>query len=182
MEKSFCRALLDLPQACWSSPATTAAAPGERRPGLPQVRIWPIRDEEDLWYVTAQCQLAPEQQDLVDPVGFSIGRAWLAPTDRLPCAIGDAAGRRVGFILFLRWLGGGEAAASWSYLIDQTAQGQGYGRAAACLAVSILQTALPQWPIKLATERDNLPAQRLYRWVGFAQTDELDGDDLVFML
>ena len=59
---------------------------------------------------------------------------------------------------------------------------QGYGRAAAELAVRILKTAAPDVPIKLSTEWDNEKAQRLYQSVGFLKTEEMDGDYYVFRL
>ena len=61
-------------------------------------------------------------------------------------------------------------------------QGKGYGTQAARLAIQILKAANPNMPIKLATERSNAAAQRLYQSLGFEQLTELDGDDLVFGL
>lgn len=50
------------------------------------------------------------------------------------------------------------------------------------LAVHILKTANPAMQLKLATEVDNVKAQRLYTAIGFKQLSEMDGDDLVFGL
>ncbi len=146
------------------------------------VSIQPIRDDDDLWYATVECRLYPEQEDYVNPAGFSIGRAWLDPENNLPCIIRDSQGRRIGYIILRTWLAPGEGAYSWSYYLDRDSQGQGYGRAAAELAVRILKTAAPDVPIKLSTEWDNEKAQRLYQSVGFLKTEEMDGDDYVFRL
>lgn len=140
-----------------------------------------IENDDDLWYAVIQCRLAPGQEDFVNPAGFSIGRAYLRPADNLPCVICRENGEPIGFIIFRRWLGRGEAY-NWSYYLDQRWQGQGYGEKAARLAVQILKAAAPDMPIKLSTEADNHRAQALYQKIGFQKLDELDGDDFVFML
>lgn len=145
------------------------------------VNLRPIETEDDLWYAVAECKLTEEQAELVNPAGFSIGRAWLNPANNLPCVILRADGTPVGFISLLKWRGPGEGL-SWSYYIDTRYQGQGLGRAAADLAIQILRAVDPHMPIKLSTEAANQRAQRLYRSLGFALSDELDGDDLVFVL
>jgi len=140
-----------------------------------------IQSERDLAYAVIECELTDAQRELVNPAGFSIGRAYLDPDNNLPCLICTRSGQPVGFIHFLRWLGEGSAL-SWSFFIDRRHQGQGYGRAAAALAVQLLKGAFPQEPIKLSTEPVNARAQALYRSLGFRQLDEMDGDDLVFGL
>ena len=145
------------------------------------VSIRPLKTEADMIYAAMDCQLTAEQQDMVNPAWFSIGRAYLRPADNLPCLI-YADGEPVGFINLGKWLAKGEAANSWSFFIDKGRQGRGYGRRAAKLAIRILKAADPEKPIKLATEESNEPAQRLYASLGFRLLPELDGDDLVFGL
>ncbi len=145
-----------------------------------QVSIRPIRTEADLIYATMDCQLTEEQKDLVNPAWFSIGRAYLFRDDHVPCLI-CADGQPVGFLSFGKWLAQGDAW-SWSFYMDRDHQGKGYGRRAAQLAIRILKTAAPAKPIKLAAERDNERARRLYLSLGFQLLPELDGDDLVFGL
>ena len=145
-----------------------------------QVSIRPLRTEADMIYAAMDCQLTPEQQDMVNPAWFSIGRAYLRPEDNVPCLI-CADGAPVGFISLCKWLAKGDAW-SWSFFIDKDHQGRGYGRRAARLAVRILQAADPEKPIKLATEQSNQRAQRLYASLGFRLLPELDGDDLVYGL
>lgn len=144
------------------------------------VSIRPLRTEADLIYATTDCQLTEEQQDLVNPAWFSIGRAYLRPEDNVPCLI-CADGEPVGFISLGRWLPKGDAN-TWSFYIDRDHQGRGYGRRAARLAVRILQAADPAKPIKLAAEQSNELARRLYPSLGFSLLPERDGDDLVFGL
>ena len=142
------------------------------------IRISPIRDDYDLWYAVVECKLARGQEILVNPAGFSIGRAYLNPESNIPCIIwnGDT---RIGYIVLREW--NGNEANSWSFYLSQEHQGYGYGKAAARLAVQILLAAAPQTPIKLSTEKENHKAQQLYLDLGFQCTDELDGDDLVFV-
>ena len=141
----------------------------------------PLRTEADLIYATMECQLSKEQEEMVNPAWFSIGRAYLFPEDNCPCIICTAQGQPVGFISLTRWLGQGDAY-SWSFYIDRDHQGKGYGKSAARLAIRLLKAADPTKPIRLAAERSNEKAQQLYTSLGFRQLAELDGDDLVFGL
>lgn len=146
-----------------------------------RVGVKPIETQDELLYALFFCRLTEEQQALVNPAGFSIGRAYLYPADNVPCLVYDERNEPVGFIQFAKWLGEGDAY-TWSFFIGTEYQGQGYGKCAARLAVNLLKTANPAMPIKLATEKDNEPAQRLYRSLGFLLLPETDGDDLVFGL
>jgi diamine N-acetyltransferase len=140
-----------------------------------------VRDDGDLWFATAECALAPGQEELVNPAGFDIGRAYLNPADNVPCVICLEDGTRIGFIVFRMWLAAGTAY-SWGYHLDRNWQGRGYGERAARLAIRILKAMGGDMPIKLSAEVENTRAQRLYERIGFHRLDELDGDDLVFGL
>ena len=146
-----------------------------------RVSIRPLETESDLIYAAYECQLDDRQKELVNPAWFSIGRAYLFREDNYPCIICDEQRTPVGFINLCKWLGEGDAY-TWSYFIDKNHQGKGYGKSAAEAAVRILKAADPQKPIKLAAEKDNEKAQRLYASLGFRLLPELDGDDLVFGL
>ncbi len=141
------------------------------------IRICPIQNDYDIWYATVECTLLPNQEACVNPAGFSLGRAYLHPENHLPCIIWKN-NERIGFILLCRWSDGG--ANSWSYYLDQKYQGQGYGRAAAGLAINILKAAEPTMPIKIAVEQENIKAQAHYCSIGMQKNGEMDGDDLVF--
>jgi ribosomal protein S18 acetylase RimI-like enzyme len=142
------------------------------------IQIRPIRDDYDLWYAVVECQLAPGQEEFVNPAGFSIGRAYLNPQDHIPCVI-LKDDLRIGYIVLRKWCG--ENANSWSYYISCEHQRKGFGKAAAALAIRILTAADPDIPIKLSTEQANHKAQKLYTSLGFQHYGELDGDDLVFV-
>ena len=142
------------------------------------IRICPIQDDYDLWYAVVECKLKPGQMDLVNPAGFSIGRAYLHPECNVPCIIWKG-NTRIGYIVLRKW--NGSAATSWSFYLSQERQGFGYGRTAAEIAIHILRAAVPDMPIKLSTERINLKAQKLYASLGFRHEGETDGNDLVFV-
>ncbi len=162
---SFADRIKSLPRDAWVSEA---------------VNIRRIENDDDLWYAVVECRLNPEQEDYVNPAGFSIGRAYLAPDDNVPCVICKSDGERIGYIVFRKWLGKGDGF-NWSYYIDREFQGHGYGKAAARLAIKILKSVDPKMPIKLSAEADNVKAQKLYCSIGFVKSDEMDGDDLVFV-
>ena len=145
------------------------------------IKIKPLTTQADLVYAGFDCRLTEEQQALVNPFWFSIGRAYLFRDDNYPCIIYNACNEPVGFINLVKWLGSGDAY-SWSYFIDKDHQRMGYGKQAARMAIRILKAANPNMPIKLATEQSNSAAQRLYLSLGFEKLAELDGDDLVFGL
>lgn len=169
---------------------------------LPQDSFWEdnrlffreINSDDDL---AAVCELTlpPEQQILVNPTAFSMGRAYLFPNDNVPYLIYAVEQKQeipVGFIV-LRSSCYTEDTRSWhhcttrsprtnwSYFIIPEYQGKGYGTLSAKLAMRILLKAAPEYPIELTTEQNNEKAQRLYMRLGFEKTEELDGDDFVFL-
>lgn len=146
-----------------------------------RVTIRPLKTEDDLIYAAYECQLDDGQKEFVNPAWFSIGRAYLFREDNYPCVICDEQMTPIGFINLCKWRGEGDAF-TWSYFIDKNRQGKGYGKSAAEAAVRILKAADPAKPVKLAAEKDNEKAHRLYTSLGFRLLPERDGDDLVFGL
>ncbi len=154
-----------------------------------------INSEDALAIATCKLTLPPEQQDFVNPAGFSIGRAYLFPNDNVPYliyAIEQGQEIPIGFILLRfsyntedkrswRYYSTRPPRTNWSYFIVPEHQSKGYGRLSAELAIRILTQAAPEYPIELTTEQSNLKAQNLYMSLGFEKADELDGDDLVFL-
>lgn len=153
-----------------------------------------ITSEDDLAIAIFDLSLSPEQQAMVNPAGFSIGRAYLFPENNVPYLIYATEGGRkipVGFIL-LRFncsddeissdcLSANAPSTTWSYFISEEYQGNGYGVKAARLALNLLSEAAAEYPVKLSTEQENKKAQKLYTKLGFKQSEEKDGDDLIFM-
>ena len=144
-----------------------------------RIQITPLRNEADLIYALFDCKLKEDQVDLVNPASFSIGRAYLSRERNVPCLIRNEQGEPIGFISLNEWIGK-SSAYSWSYFLDQNAQGRGYGRAAAELAIRLLNAADPDMPIRLSAEVSNADAHRLYCSLGFRLLEEKDGDDLMF--
>ncbi|MCD7776103.1 MAG: GNAT family N-acetyltransferase [Firmicutes bacterium] len=141
-----------------------------------------ILTEDDLAWATCDFVLPPEQQELVNPAGFSIGRAYFCPERFVPYLICKKdGGVPVGFILLSEFIWNGREFTGWSYFIAPEHQKKGYGRDAAALAVRILSSAMPNLQIELSVVEGNLEAERLYLSVGFEKTDRFDGDERVFI-
>ncbi len=72
----------------------------------------------------------------------------------------------------------------WRLMIDKKFQGKGYGKEAIELALEFINTfpcgtANYCW---LSYESDNDVARQLYKSVGFVETDEKDGEEIVAIL
>ena len=116
------------------------------------VRIRPMATRDDLIYAGDGCRLTDEQREFVNPVWFSLGRAYLAPEEHYPCLIENERREPIGFLCFTAWAD----AYSWSYFLDARQQGRGYGKRAAQLALRLLRLADPDmprssWPWRLPT-------------------------------
>ena len=144
------------------------------------VWIKPIENETDLWYAVEECKITSEQMEYVNPASFSVGRAYLAPENNVPCVIYNNENKRVGFISF-RKIVLNKKGFNWSFYIDKNYQNKGLGRATTECAIKTLQKLDSNMPIFLTTEQNNELAQRLYIYLGFKKADFLDGDDLGFV-
>ena len=72
----------------------------------------------------------------------------------------------------------------WRLMIDKKFQGQGFGKEAMDLALEFVNT-FPCGTAKycwLSYECDNEVARQLYKSVGFVETDEKDGEEIVAVL
>lgn len=140
----------------------------------------PVESERDLFNM-GDLHLPDDQADLVNPLWFSLGRAYIKPHENMPFLIvRKKDGKVIGFIQLCRFLGDSEESVSWSYFIVPEYQKKGLGAEAARLAIDILGRAFPSYKIKVAVEQSNAAAQRLYNKLGLSFSGEMDGDDLVF--
>lgn len=72
----------------------------------------------------------------------------------------------------------------WRLMIDKKFQGKGYGKKAMDLALELVNT-FPCGTAKycwLSYESDNDVARQLYKSVGFVETDEKDGEEIVAIM
>lgn len=72
----------------------------------------------------------------------------------------------------------------WRLMIDKKFQGQGFGKEAMDLALEFINT-FPCGTAKncwLSYESDNDVARQLYKSIGFVETDEKDGEEIVAIL
>ena len=72
----------------------------------------------------------------------------------------------------------------WRFMIDKKFQGKGFGKKAMNLALEFVNT-FPCGTAKycwLSYESDNDVAHKLYKSVGFVETDEKDGEEIVAIL
>lgn len=78
-----------------------------------------IKSDDDLALAVCELMLPPEQQDFVNPAGFSIGRDYLFPNDNVPYliyAIEQGQEIPIGFIM-LRFVCYTEDKRSWNHSI-----------------------------------------------------------------
>lgn len=119
----------------------------------------------------------PENK-FVAPNVYSLAQAWLFPNFARPYAIYND-GTLIGFIMFdvdyeERELG------IWRLMIAQEHQNQGFG-------YQVLQKVISEWDrekfdyIHLSCVPENAKALHLYKKVGFRETGEMDGDELVMV-
>ena len=72
----------------------------------------------------------------------------------------------------------------WRLMIDKKFQGKGFGKKAINLALEFVKT-FPCGTAKycwLPYESDNDVARQLYKSIGFVETDEKDGEEIVAVL
>lgn len=133
-------------------------------------------------------ELAEGQDTFVAPNEYTLAEAYVMLTNDecipMPFAIyhGD---EMVGFIAMAYQRGAVGASTGfyemYRFMIDRRQQGKGYGRAALSRAIEYLKT-LPHGPgshIATSFVPGNDVAKDLYVSLGFVETGEYDGDELV---
>jgi diamine N-acetyltransferase len=117
--------------------------------------------------------------------------AWVAPTSRYlaVCAYGGnwhpmgiyTDDNPIGFAMWAydpadrsHWIGG--------FLVDRSQQGRGHGRAAMLAIMDYLRASEGATSLALSYAPDNAVARRLYASLGFVETGEREGDELVARL
>jgi diamine N-acetyltransferase len=132
----------------------------------------------DNWRELAELRVAESQHEFVaEPTYYlalcSYGGLW----QPLAIYLGE---RAIGFLMWAVdsadgscWLGG--------ILIDERYQRRGYGRQAVQTAITMLAEEYGHQHFALSYSPDN-PAKQLYHALGFMETDEWEGDEIVARL
>lgn len=127
------------------------------------------------WREVADLAPRPDQERFVAPVARYLCLCHYGD-DWHPVAILDGE-QVVGFAMWAvdtddsRWIGG--------LVIDATAQGRGIGTAAVSALIDQLRAQEGCTGIALSYEPDNTRARELYARLGFVETGEVDGDEVI---
>ena len=150
-------------------------------------------DAKNLWELV-ELKVREDQTSFVASNTVSLLEAYTTVTagkQTLPFGIYDGD-TPVGFLMLgydtLDWEDEPEIAARnyclWRLMIDERYQGLGYGRQAVTLALDYIRT-LPCGAAEfcwLSYEPENTAARALYRSMGFVETGEMDGEEIVAAL
>lgn len=143
------------------------------------IRLEPVN--EKTFFPVVRMKLSPEQSQFVASNVMSLAQAWLYYDAARPFAVLNETGEVVGFIM-LDWDENERTAGIWRFMIAEEHQGKGYGKAALSEAVRLIRESGRFDMAHLSYVPGNEKAQNLYRSVGFVETGELDGDEVVMRL
>jgi diamine N-acetyltransferase len=129
------------------------------------------------WRAVSKLEVSPEQREFVADPNFYLALCAYDPPLWNPLAI-LADGVVVGFLMWAidsgdgsAWLGG--------IMVDRQHQGRGYGGRAVQAAITLLARDHQVLHFALSYHPKNLVALRLYSRLGFVETFELEGDEIV---
>ena len=135
--------------------------------------------DETNWRDVVSLEVAPDQKRFVAQPAYYLclcfyGNLWK------PMAV-SLDDRVVGFMMWAIdpddgscWLGG--------ILIDQGVQGRGYGTRAVRAAIDLLREKHGVSEFALSYEPENTVARHIYRSIGFRETGETEGEEVVARL
>lgn len=132
------------------------------------------------WRAVAALRVHPEQAGWVAEPAYYLALCHYSPQGWSPLAGVDEDGRVVGFLMWAvdtadgaAWLGG--------IIIDAEQQGRGFGRALVTATLDHLKS-LGHNMFALSYEPDNERAKGLYTSLGFVESGEVEGDEVVARL
>ena len=133
---------------------------------------------EDNFIDAFNLALAPGQERFVSHPVRSLAQAYVYRDQCQPFGI-FAEGRMVGYVMVIYDYDVPEYDI-WHMMIDQSAQGRGYGRAALEAVLGYIRTKPfgDSDQAALTCNRDNPAARRLYESMGFAATGVEDEDEI----
>ena len=150
-----------------------AALPEEER-----VTLRPV--DRDTWRDVAGLRVAAAQRDWVAEPAYYLALCCYGSAGWRPLAV--LAGERV--VGFLMWAVDPDDGSCWlgGLLVDRERQGKGYGKRAVRTAVAMLAESGSHSGFALSYRPDNVVARRLYAGLGFVETGEREGDEVVARL
>ncbi|PWM44187.1 MAG: N-acetyltransferase [Clostridiales bacterium] len=139
-----------------------------------------VKVNQDNYNDVINLQLTESQKDFVSPNIRSLAQAWVFYERARPYAIysNDVL---VGFIMFdyrteLR------TAEIWRFMISTEHQGKGYGKQALLTAIEFLKNENLFDKILINYVKENDIAKTLYRKLGFGETGDMDGNEVIMSL
>lgn len=137
---------------------------------------------EDNYLDAFNLKLAPGQEDFVSHPIRSLAQAYVYRNQCQPFGI-YAAGRMVGYAMVIYDYDVPEYDI-WHMMIDESAQGRGYGSAALDQVIDYIRTKPfgSSGRIALTCNKDNPVARGLYESKGFRVTGVEDGDEVELVL
>jgi diamine N-acetyltransferase len=133
----------------------------------------------DNWRECIALRVHPHQESFVAANVYSLAQAYAEP-ECVPLAV-YAGNTMVGFLMYLFEP---ENGTPWvvRFMIDQTHQGQGYGRAAFRELMFRIEAQSERSIIKLSITPGNTAGERLYQGMGFVYTGEMVEGEAVMCL
>lgn len=125
-------------------------------------------------------KVAESQMSFVASNIYSLAQAWVYQKDAYPFAI-YADDLMVGFIMMSYYEDAGHYDL-WRFMIDEKYQNKGYGKAALKLAIKYMIDTFNVKELYTSFVPGNTGAKHLYKSLGFNETGELDGDEIVMRL
>ncbi len=149
--------------------------PGDRDPSAPAVAVAPV--SADTWRDVAALSVTPDQRAFVAEPSYYLALCCYGEVGWAPLAM-TLDGEVVGFLMWAVdpsdgacWLGG--------VLVDASRQGRGVGGAGIDAALRYLGSTHGQRHFALSYDPANERARRLYARLGFRETGETEGDEVV---
>lgn len=135
---------------------------------------------ENNYQAVFDLELAESQKNFVSSNMRSLAQAWVYYKRARPYAIKNE-NEIVGFIMFDYKLDE-KKAEIWRFMIDKKFQGQGYGKEALVVAIKFLENEKSFTTLQINYVEGNLRAKYLYEKVGFHETGEMEGNEIVMKL
>ena len=147
-------------------------------PGFNKITTVALRPITEANFIDAfNLRLAPGQERFVSHPVRSLAQAYVYRDQCQPFGI-YAGDRMVGYVMVI-YDDDVPEYDIWHMMIDESAQGRGYGREALARVLDYIQTKPfgDSGRVALTCNRDNAIARKLYEDMGFTATGSEDGDE-----